>query len=54
VSVAKRDRDLVPVLEGALNFDLEVWVTMHEDLRNSPAYQAVFDSMVKSLETLYR
>jgi hypothetical protein len=28
---------------------LETWVTMHEDLRNSPRCRVTFDALVKAL-----
>ena len=48
VALAKRDADLVRVL---LKFELklETWVTMHEDLRNSPRCRVTFDALVKGL-----
>ncbi len=35
--LARRDPDLVPVLEDVFRADLEVWVAMHEDLKSSAA-----------------
>lgn len=48
-AIARREPDLVPVLPGHLNFQLDAWITMHEDLRNSPRCKVVFDALVHCL-----
>ena len=35
--------------ELAFSMSLETWVTMHEDLRNSPRCRATFDALVQGL-----
>lgn len=49
VALARRDRRLVPVLPDHVSFQLETWITMHEDLRASPRCKAVFDALVQCL-----
>jgi DNA-binding transcriptional LysR family regulator len=49
VALAKRSPDLVRVLPLKLELKLDVWVTMHEDLRNSPRCKATFDALVEGL-----
>ncbi|QNM94724.1 LysR family transcriptional regulator [Chitinimonas koreensis] len=41
---------LVRVLGGQFALRLETWVTMHEDLRNSPRCKAAFDALVEGLQ----
>ena len=41
--IARRDPNLVPVLEGEFRFDLEVWVAMHEDLKAIKRMRLMFD-----------
>jgi DNA-binding transcriptional LysR family regulator len=48
-AVARRDANLVQVLPEHLTFQLDAWVTMHEDLRNSPRCKVVFDALVQCL-----
>lgn len=48
-ALAKRDTRLVRVLPEHFPFHLEAWVTMHEDLRNSPRCKVVFDALVQCL-----
>lgn len=48
--LAGRDSRLVRVLAAECAFQLETWVTMHEDLRGSPRCKATFDALVKCLE----
>ena len=50
VALARRDPALHRMLETPLSIPLETWVTMHEDLRDSPRCRAVFDALVAGLE----
>lgn len=49
VGLAKLNTDLVRVLPRKFELQLETWVTMHEDLRNSPRCRVTFDALVKGL-----
>ena len=49
VPLARRDVTLVRVLPRAVALPLETWVTMHEDLRNSPRCRVTFDALVDGL-----
>jgi DNA-binding transcriptional LysR family regulator len=49
--LAERDPRMVRVLPGQWVFRLPVWVTMHEDLRDSPRCKVTFDALVACLET---
>jgi len=49
VALAKRNTDLVHVLPLKFDLKLDTWVTMHEDLRNSPRCKVTFDALVKGL-----
>jgi DNA-binding transcriptional LysR family regulator len=49
VALAKRNTDLVHVLPLKFELKLDTWVTMHEDLRNSPRCKVTFDALVKGL-----
>jgi DNA-binding transcriptional LysR family regulator len=44
--LAKRD-GLVPVLPGALKFDLGVWIVMHKDLKSTQRVRLMFDHLVE-------
>ncbi|MBV8593179.1 MAG: LysR family transcriptional regulator [Caulobacteraceae bacterium] len=48
-TIAARSPDLVEVLPGALDLDLDVWVAMHEDLKADPRLRALFDHLVTGL-----
>jgi DNA-binding transcriptional LysR family regulator len=41
---------LVRVLPQQLQYGLETWVVMHEDLRTSPRCRRTFDALVSGLE----
>jgi len=49
VGLARRAPDLQRVLEHSLSLSLDTWVTMHEDLRNSPRCRVTFDALVQGL-----
>jgi DNA-binding transcriptional LysR family regulator len=50
VPIAKRDDALTRVLTKHFSLQLETWVTMHEDLRNSPRCRATFDALIVGLQ----
>lgn len=50
VQLAKRDPHLHRVLPEAFALKLDTWVTMHEDLRNSPRCRVMFDALVEGLQ----
>ncbi|MFI4935373.1 MAG: LysR family transcriptional regulator [Caulobacterales bacterium] len=48
--IARRDPDLIPVLEDYFHYDMEVWVAMHEDLKTSRRMRLMFDWLVEGLK----
>jgi DNA-binding transcriptional LysR family regulator len=50
VPVARRDPELVRLFPRQVNFAMETWITMHEDLRNVPACHAVFAALVRGMK----
>lgn len=50
VALAKRDPALVRVLAQQFGVRLETWLTMHEDLRNSPRCKVTFDALLQGLQ----
>jgi DNA-binding transcriptional LysR family regulator len=54
VQLAKREPDLVPILEDAFRAELEVWVAMHEDLKSSRRMRLMFDWLVEGLTDYVR
>ncbi|WP_321368423.1 LysR family transcriptional regulator [Pseudomonas extremaustralis] len=50
VQLAKRDPRLQRVLPDAFALRMDTWVTMHEDLRNSPRCRVMFDALVQGLQ----
>jgi len=49
VPIARRDARLVRLLPRQFMLPLETWVTMHEDLRDSPRCRIAFDALVEGL-----
>lgn len=52
--IAARHPALQPVLPGQVRFELEMWLAMHEDLRNEPRIRRVFDFLADGLERYAR
>jgi DNA-binding transcriptional LysR family regulator len=50
VAIAHRDDNIVRILPKQIALSLETWVTMHQDLRNSPRCRVTFDALVEGLE----
>jgi DNA-binding transcriptional LysR family regulator len=48
IALAKRD-GLVPLLPGAIQFHLEVWVAMHKDLKTTRRMRLMFDHLAAHL-----
>lgn len=47
--IARRDEALVRVLPKQFSLPLETWITMHEDLRNSPRCRVTFEALAQGL-----
>jgi DNA-binding transcriptional LysR family regulator len=50
VGIGHRDGQLVRLLPKQFAMPLETWITMHQDLRNSPRCRVTFDALVEGLE----
>ena len=49
-AIAHRDEALVRLFPRQVSVELDTWVTMHEDLRNSPRCRVAFDALIKGLQ----
>ncbi len=49
IPLARRYPDLVRVLPGRLEFELDIWIAMHEDLRASRRMRLMFDHLADQL-----
>jgi DNA-binding transcriptional LysR family regulator len=49
-AIARCDEALVRVLSKQFSLPLETWITMHEDLRNSPRCRVTFEALVEGLQ----
>jgi DNA-binding transcriptional LysR family regulator len=49
-AIAQRDNRIVRILPKQFSLPLEAWITMHQDLRNSPRCRVTFDALVKGLQ----
>jgi DNA-binding transcriptional LysR family regulator len=53
-AIARRDEAVVRVLAKQFSVPLETWITMHEDLRNSPRCKVTFEALVEGLQYYVR
>ena len=49
VAVARREPDLIRVLEDAVAIELGLWIVMHENLKTSARCRVVFDALAAAL-----
>jgi DNA-binding transcriptional LysR family regulator len=49
-AIARRDDAIVRLFPRQFSLQLETWITMHEDLRDSPRCRATFDALVAGLQ----
>jgi DNA-binding transcriptional LysR family regulator len=54
LGIARRDRNLVPVLHADLIFPMDVWIVMHRDLRSSRRIRLLFDHLATRLSAYAR
>ena len=47
LGIGRREPDLVPLLPGALKFELEVWLVMHKDLGRTRRIRLLFDHLAE-------
>jgi DNA-binding transcriptional LysR family regulator len=47
--VARRSKDLIPILPGAFQITLEVWLVMHRDLKSTSRVRLMFDWLAQGL-----
>jgi DNA-binding transcriptional LysR family regulator len=52
--IARRDASLVRVLPKQFSMQLDTWITMHADLRNSPRCRVTFDTLLAGLRAQLR
>jgi DNA-binding transcriptional LysR family regulator len=49
LGIARRDKNLMPVLHSDLIFPMDMWLAMHRDLRTSRRVRLVFDHLATEL-----
>lgn len=52
--LARRYPDLVPVMTGVIEFELDVWIAMHEDLKTSRRMRLMFDHLAEEMAAYTR
>jgi DNA-binding transcriptional LysR family regulator len=53
-AIARRDDSIIRLFPRQFSLQMETWITMHEDLRNSPRCRVTFDALVKGLQQFIR
>jgi DNA-binding transcriptional LysR family regulator len=54
VNIARRDPNLIPVLETAFKINIEMWLAMHEDARATRRIRLLFDHLLRGLTAYVR
>ncbi len=54
LGIARREKDLLPVLHSALIFPMDCWLVMHRDLRSSRRIRLLFDHLAIRLSDYAR
>ena len=49
--LARRDKNLIRLFPADIDIGMDIWVTMHEDLKHSPACRIVFDTLACGLKS---
>jgi DNA-binding transcriptional LysR family regulator len=49
-AIARRDDSIIRLFPRHFSLQMETWITMHEDLRNSPRCRVAFDALIKGLQ----
>ena len=52
--LAARERNLLPVLHGAIKLPLEMWLVVHEDLRTTRRVRLIYDALAAGLTDYVR
>jgi DNA-binding transcriptional LysR family regulator len=50
LGIARKDKNLVPVLHDELIYPMDVWVAMHRDLRSNRRIRLMFDHLVEEMK----
>jgi DNA-binding transcriptional LysR family regulator len=53
-NIARRFKELVPVLGKAIRFELEIWIAMHEDMKSTTRVRMLFDHLATGLSAFVR
>jgi DNA-binding transcriptional LysR family regulator len=53
-NIARRYKELVPILADTLQFELEVWIAMHEDMKSTGRVRLLFDHLAAGLIAFVR
>ena len=53
-NIARRFKELVPVLARAIRFELEVWIAMHEDMKSTGRVRMLYDHLAAGLSGFVR
>ena len=53
-NIARRFKELVPVLGKDIRFELEIWIAMHEDMKSTTRVRTLFDHLGVGLSAFVR
>jgi DNA-binding transcriptional LysR family regulator len=53
-NIARRFKELVPVLAEDIRFELEIWIAMHEDMKSTARVRMLFDHLAAGFSAFVR
>ncbi len=53
-NIARRFKELLPILADTLHFELEVWIAMHEGMKSTGRVRLLFDHLAAGLTAVVR
>jgi DNA-binding transcriptional LysR family regulator len=53
-NIARRFKELVPVLAKDIRFELEIWIAMHEDMKSTTRVRMLFDHLATGFSAFVR
>jgi DNA-binding transcriptional LysR family regulator len=53
-NIARRYPDLIPILPKTIEFEMEIWLAMHEDMKSTGRVRVLFDHLTAELSAFVR
>ena len=54
IGIARHHPSLIPVLSDEIQYSMEMWLTMHKDMRTTQRIRIIFDYLAQALSVYYK